>query len=424
MSDRQPDTGLERRLGLISATLGGIGVILGAGIYVLVGAAAGQAGNAVWLSFVIAAVSATLTGISYARLGKLHPKDAPEFQYLSLAFGRLLAFLAGWLVLWVSIISASAVALGFAGYLHHLVGAPQLPAAIVLIVFSALVVFLGIGQSALLAGVLTLVEIAGLVFIIFIGLPHAGGVNLIEAPNGIAGVVGAAALVFFAYVGFESIANFSEEMKNPQRDLPIAIFLAVGVTTLLYILVSLAAVGVMGWSALSQSTAPLAAVAERARGAGADLLLTFIALASTANTVLLLLLAASRSMWAMSCAGVLPANFCVIGRTRRTPWLAILLVTFFASLFAVMKNIEEVASLTNFAILLAFIGVNASAIKLFNSGNSRRRFSGVIINSGLPAAGIAVSLFLAVNTGWNAVALGGALLLAGLGIYLARTARG
>ncbi len=209
------ETGLHRRLGLFATTLAGVGVILGAGIYVLVGVAAKQAGNAVWLSFLFAAIVAGFTGISYARLSRVRPKDAPEFQYLNLAFGQTPAFLAGWLIIWATVISTAAVALGFGGYMEHLFGVNGLWGAIGLIVISSLIVFLGVGQSALLAGILTGVEAIGLIIIIVIGVPSLGNVNLLETSTGFMGVVGAASLVFFAYLGFEGMANLSEEMKNP-----------------------------------------------------------------------------------------------------------------------------------------------------------------------------------------------------------------
>lgn len=409
---------LSRRLGLAATTLTGIGVILGAGIYVLVGVATATAGNAVWLSFLFAAFGAALTGLSYARLSKLRPKNAPEFQYVNMAFGRSLAFLAGWLVLWAGIISAAAVALGFAAYLTHLLGVPYLFSAIGLIMLSSLVVFLGVGESAILAGVLTIIEAAGLLLIIGIGIPHFGKVDLLEMPSGIAGVFGAASLVFFAFLGFEGMANFSEEMKNPERDLPKAIFLALGISTIFYILVSLSAVSVLDWSKLSQSDAPLALVAAQVLGEKADLLLTLIALASTANTVLLLLLAASRSLWAMSCAGVLPMTFCVIGKNRRTPWITIIMVGLFASLFALVGNIAEVAEFTNFATLLAFAAVNASALRLFGNEVLHSRYKHILLNIVLPVSGFIVSLFLAANTGWRAALFGTLLLCAGVVVYL------
>jgi len=409
---------LKRRLGLWVTTLTGIGVILGSGIYVLVGVAAGEAGNAVWLSFLIAAAVAGLTGLSYARLSKLKPKDAPEFQFVGMAFKPSLAFLAGWMILWAVVISASAVALGFAGYLSYLLGTPVIPVAIGLVLASSIVVFLGIGESALLAGALTFIEVAGLVFIVAIGAPHFGEVNVMEMPMGVAGTIGAASLVFFAYLGFEGMANLSEEMKNPQRDLPRAILLALGISTLLYILVSLAAVSVLDWQTLGQSDAPLALVAAQVLGSNAGLTLTLVALFSTANTVLLLLLAASRAMWAMSCAGALPRVFCVIGEERRTPWLAIIVVGFFASLFTVFEDIRDVAEFTNFATLLAFAGVNAAALKIFNRESSLSGFRRIFLDIIMPALGLVTAVLLAINTGWRAASFGGLLIAVGLLVYL------
>lgn len=415
---KEPDAGLHRRLGLSAATLAGIGVILGAGIYVLVGVAAKQSGNAVWLSFLIAAIVAGFTGLSYARLGRLRPKNAPEFQYLNMAFGRTSGFLAGWLVLWSTIISSAAVALGFAGYLEHLFGLHNLVGAMALIIFSSVIVFLGAGESVILAGILTLVEASGLVIIIGIGVPSFGRVDILEMPMGMSGVIASASLVFFAYLGFEGMANLSEEMKNPERDLPRALLLALGISTVFYILVAVAAVSVLGWQDLSQSGAPLAAVASKALGAGADLLLTAIALASTANTVLLLLFAASRSMWAMSCAGVLPMNLCVIGKNRRTPWLSIIVVGVFASVFALVRDIQGVAEFTNFAILLAFAGVNASAFRLFVRDSSAGRMRHVLRDWALPVVGCLASLWLAMSLGLRAALFGLVLVAVGVLTYL------
>jgi APA family basic amino acid/polyamine antiporter len=409
---------LKRRLGLWVTVITGVGVILGSGIYVLVGVAAGEAGNAVWLSFLIAAAVAGLTGLSYARLSRLKPKDAPEFQFVGMAFRPWLAFLAGWLILWAVVISSSAVALGFAGYLSYLAGTPVIPVAIGLVLACSIVVFLGIGESALLAGILTFVEVAGLVFIVAIGVPHFGEVNIMEMPMGVVGTVGAASLVFFAYLGFEGMANLSEEMKNPEKDLPRAILLALGISTLLYILVALSAVSVVDWQTLGQSDAPLALVAAQVLGDRAGTTLTLVALFSTANTVLLLLLGASRAMWAMSCAGALPGVFCVIGKERRTPWLAIIVVAFFASLFTVFEDIGQVAEFTNFATLLAFAGVNAAAIKIFSRESTLSGFKRVFLDVIMPALGLVTAVLLAINTGWRAASFGGILIAVGLVIYL------
>ncbi len=408
---------LKRRLGLLAATLAGVGVILGSGIYVIIGIAAGDAGNAVWLSFLIAAVPAFLTGLSYARLGKLIPKNAPEYHYVNRAFGNMPGFLAGWMILWAGIISTTAVALGFAGYLNHLTNAPPLSAAVVLIVICSAVVFLGIGESAVLAGILTLIEVGGLIFIIGIGIPRFGSVNYFEMPAGIPGLVRAAALVFFAYLGFEGMANLAEEMKNPRRDLPRAIFLAIMISTTLYILVSVAAISVAGWRHIAGSRAPLADVAAAVLGARADLALSLVALGSTANTVLVLILAATRVMWSMSCAGALPGAFCALEEKRRTPWVSIIVVGLGAALLAFIRDIETVAEYTNLTTLIAFIGVNASAARLIVRGPNVPLLKHLFLNRLIPVLGLATSLLLGINTGWRAMLFAAGLMAAGIIVY-------
>jgi APA family basic amino acid/polyamine antiporter len=213
------------------------------------------------------------------------------------------------------------------------------------------------------------------------------------------------------------MANLSEEMRNPERDLPKAMMLALGISTIFYMLVAVSAASVLGWQELGQSSAPLATVAARLLGGKADLLLTIIALASTANTVLLLLFASSRAMWAMSCAGVLPAAFCTIGERRRTPWIAIMVVGTIATGFAFVRSIESVAEFTNFATLLAFAGVNASAVKIFSRKRNAGRVKHALVDIVLPALGLGSSVWLAANTGWRAAVFGAGLLAAGIAVY-------
>jgi len=244
-------------------------------------------------------------------------------------------------------------------------------------------------------------------------------VNILEMPLGVTGVITAASLVFFAYIGFEGMANLSEEMKNPERDLPKAIIYALGISTLLYILVGIAAVSVVGWSELSQSSAPLAIVAAEVLGTNANVLLTAIALASTANTVIILMVSASRAMWAMACSGVLPKALCVLGKQRRTPWATILVVGIVTTIFAVIGNLQTVAEFTNVVILLAFTGVHASLIKIFGIGEyHKNNIRNVLLNFILPGSGMIIALFLVASAGWQAALFCGILLVIGVITHL------
>jgi len=199
------------------------------------------------------------------------------------------------------------------------------------------------------------------------------------------------------------MANLAEEMKNPKRDLPKAIILSIIVTTLLYVLVAVAAVSVMGWEDLSQTSAPLAEVAALVLGSKANIFIAIVAMASTANTVLLLLVATSRAIWAMSLSRALPYAFSLTGKKRKTPWRAIIAVSLFAILFATLGSIEQLAGYSNAAILVSFAALNVSAFKLLGLDNpSTSGPKHIVLDMAAPLIGAGISIWLAVNLGLDA----------------------
>jgi len=374
---------LKRNIGLFEATLYGIGIILGAGIYVLIGQGAGIAGNALWLSFVVSAIVAAFTALSYAELSGMFPREAAEYVYMQSAFKRnSLAFFVSWIALAAGILCAATVSLGFAGYFIKFFPGFFLPAALGLIAVLSVVNFIGMKESARFNTVLTLIELCGLLIIIAIGLPFLGKVNYFETPGNAVNladflqpVAGAAALIFFAYIGFEDLANVSEETRNPKRTIPIAMLLSLAISTVLYILVSISAVSVLGWQQLSQSTAPIASVAQKAFGPDAFTLLALIALCSTANTVLIALISVSRRIFGMSEEKCLPAFLRRIHSRTGTPYAAVVLTMVFAMAFALMGDIKSVASLSNLGIFLIFFAVNCCVIALrYAKPNAKRTF--------------------------------------------------
>ena len=252
---------LKRTVGLFTLTMYGVGIILGAGIYALIGKTAGMAGNSLWLSFLIASVVSAFTGLSYAELVSIFPKSAAEYIYVKNSFkNRVLAFSVGWIEIAADVIAASVVALGFAGYLHVLTGVPMVLGALSLIFVLSLVNFSGIGESTRLNMIFAFIEMAGLILVILFAIPHLGSVDYMEMPNGFAGVLGASALIFFAFIGFEDMANITEETKEPKKTAPKALIFSVAITTVIYILVALSAVSLAPWDSLAVSTAPLADV--------------------------------------------------------------------------------------------------------------------------------------------------------------------
>ncbi|NYT01359.1 MAG: amino acid permease [Methanosarcinales archaeon] len=415
---------LKRELGLLEVTLSGVGIILGAGIYALLGEAAALAGNAVWISFALAALVALLTGLSYAELSSMYPRASAEYEYTLQAFGRRTAFVIGWLIILSGIIGAATVSLGFAAYLQALTGLWEVPSALALLAVLSLILFVGIRESAWVAILFTLIEASGLVTVIALGLPRLGQVDYLETAQGTAGVFQAAALIFFAYQGFEEMVKLSEETREPEKTIPRALILAVCASIVLYIAVALTAVSVLGWQGLGQSPAPFADIARAAFGEQAFQVMGIIALFATSNTVLLMLLASSRITYGMASSGSLPHSLARVHPRTRTPGLAILAAAVFAGCFVFLEDIAFVANVTNFTLFLTFITINAALIFLrFRQPENPRPFR-VPLNIGrlplLPLAGMATCLFMISQLSLPVMALG--VVLAVLGALISRWA--
>lgn len=345
-------------------TFYGIGMILGAGIYSILGHAAGIAGAAVWQSFLAAAVVALLTALSYAELASLFPKAGGVYVYLRKAFPnqRWVAATGGNLMIFAGCTSAATVALAFSSYLQFFVPAPSfLIASLLLILFTA-VNIIGLKQSSWMNVIFTLIEAAGLVLFIWLGWQSPlFGEALSAAPS--MAVLTSSALIIFAYFGFENIVNLAEETKHPEKTIPWAIFLSLGISTALYILVSLAAVALMPppQLALSESALADAAMISSPKIAG---LLGGIALFSTANTALIALLTSSRIVYGISEDNSLPKILSKTLAKQNTPWIAALFVFLFSILFLPLGKVETVASVSAFVTMIAFIAVNVAIIVL------------------------------------------------------------
>jgi len=420
---------LERRLGAISVSLSGIGIILGAGIYVLVGEAAGEAGNSVWLAFVLGAVVAAPTGLALAELAAMFPEAGAAAAYTREAFGVRSAFLTGWFDLAVSTVGAAAVALGFGGYLDDFISVGATPSAIAVLILCAVIAYLGVRETVAVAIAFTLAEAAGLVIVIAVGLPHFGDVDLFAHESGWLGIVGAGSLVYFAYQGFEEIATLSEETIDPRRNIPIAIVVAVIVTTTLYILVAIAAVSSLPWEQLALSEAPLADAVSAVSSERLGDVVTTIALFATFNTILLLIATGARVSYGMAHRRLLPAVFARVSATRRTPWVATGIITAAAILLASTGDIGFVAQVTNFAVFGLFTIVNASVIALRRQrpdADRPFRLPGAV--KGVPViaiAGLVGNLALAAYMDRDALLAGVVLLVVGLALssYIVRYER-
>ena len=413
---------LKRSVSLFTLTMYGIGVILGAGIYAIVGKAAGIAGSSLWLSFLIAASVGMLTGLSYMELISMFPQTAAEYVYVKNSLrSKATAFVAAWMMLAAGIVSASTVAIGFANYFVGLFGGYVTLVAVILVVVLSAVNLWGISESTKLNVVFSSIEIVGLLIVIVAALPTLGTVNLFEMPNGIIGVISASALIFFAFTGFESIANVAEETKNPEKTAPRALLIAITVTTIIYVLVSVSVVNLVSYEQLAASPAPLSFAVSQVFGSNAFTLMSSIALFATANTVLIILIATSRIMYGLSKDGALPQLFSRLLKRRHTPWAAILVIMIFTAVFAFFENIQVVAGIADFSLFIVYGFVNLSLIILrFKQPHKERKFK-VPLNMGklplLPLLGLMLTVLLAANLDLLVILLGIIIVFVAIPVY-------
>lgn len=412
----------------------GVGLILGAGIYVLIGDIAGIAGNAMWISFIIAALIAVFTGLSYAELASVFPKSAAEYVFVKNAFGsNLFAFVAGWLIVFVAVVSAATVAIGFSGYLLNFFpqANPILSTVILVVVLSA-INFVGIRESAWMNTVFTLVELSGLVIIIALGifLGSPAQTNYYEMPPAVTNsslaagsLLGAVGLIFFAYYGFENLANIAEETKNARRTIPAALIISIIVTTAVYILVAVSAVSLVGWEALSSSDAPLALAAEKVFGNAGIVMLSAIALFATTNTVLMMLVSGSRIVYGMASDRALPFSLSAVHRTTRTPFkaIAVVMVLTIAVVVASAGRIESVARVAVFGIFLVYVFVNMSLIWLrYKQPGLERPFRSPVRIKKFPllaGLGLLTSLLMLTQFDLLTAAFGAAAIMSAIAYY-------
>jgi APA family basic amino acid/polyamine antiporter len=359
--DHPPE--LRRVLGLLPVTASGVGIIIGAGIYVLLAAATAEAGATVWLAFLLAGLVSALTALSYAELSAMFPTAGGEYAYARHALPPPLPFLVGWLMATGLVIGAAAVALGFGRYLQSFVAVDPRIGALGMLVAVTLIALRGIALAGRLVVALSLLQVGGLVAVIAIGLPHLGAVDLRRGP-GPGGVLAGAALVFFAFIGFDEVTTLAEETRDPTTTIPRALLLALGLSTALYVGVALAAVSVLGPEALAASPRPLADVFAHVLSADAGRVVAAIALVTTTNTTLLCLTAASRVLYRMAADGVLPTPLAHVAPKSGAPDAAVIVGGVSALVVATFGVLTVVAGVTDAAVYVTFLSVQATVILL------------------------------------------------------------
>ncbi|WP_126456985.1 APC family permease [Sulfuriflexus mobilis] len=360
---------LRRSLSLPLITLYGLGTIIGAGIYVLVGEVAGLAGYFTPLSFLVAALLVSFTAFAYAELVARYPRSAGEAVYIQAAFRhKYLSLFVGLLIISIGVVSSATLVSGVVGYLQLFV---DIPAEIVI---GAMVLLLGaiaawgVRESVGLAAALTLLEIAGLLIVLWVAREHFTDLpaHSKDLWPGMDGGVWQAILLgsfvaFYAFVGFEDMVNVVEEVKEPRKNLPRAIIIALVVTTILYATVALVVVLSIPVVELAASQAPLAAVYQRQTGEPAWFI-SLVGVVAVVNGVLVQIIMASRILYGSARQGWLPAALGRVHPRTRTPLLATAIISLLIWGMAMWLPLLTLAQITSFITLLVFSLINLSLI--------------------------------------------------------------
>ncbi|MGB6401149.1 MAG: amino acid permease [Bradyrhizobium sp.] len=361
---------LRRRLGLALLVLYGTGITVGAGIYVLIGAVAGHAGVYAPWSFVVAAAVMALTVASYAELSTRYPVSAGEAAYVRAAFqSRAFSTAIGLLTIVTGVVSSAAVTLGSAGYIQQFVDLPRGPIVAIIVLALGAVAAWGILESVVLASLFTLIEVGGLVAVIVAGfhagLPIAKTIGHVPPLNTmiLSGIGFGSLLAFFAFIGFEDLANVVEEAKDPHRDIPRAMILTLGISTLLYVLVAAVAVSAGPIERLASSSAPLSLVFREVAGVN-PATISAIAIVSTLNTILAQMTMAARVVYGIAREGDLPAIFARVHPRTGTPLIATACIAAAVVPLALFVPLTRLAEGTSLATLALFALVNLALLRL------------------------------------------------------------
>ena len=407
-------TSLRRGIGALDLTALGIGAIIGTGIFVIIGEAITESGPAIVISFVLAGVTCIFSALAYAELASTIPVSGSAYTYAYATMGEVFAWIIGWDLILEYGVSVAAVAVGWGAYFVELMdtlfgvtlsdsitlppgdgGDVNIP-AFLLVLAVAGVLIAGIRQSARSNTVMVVTKVLVLFFFIAVALSAFDGDHFSDfAPNGWSGIENAAALIFFAYIGFDAVSTGSEETKNPGRDLPIAIIGSLVIATIIYILVSVAAVGALPANQLAGQDAPLAVALSEGAGIewGADIV-TFGALVAITSVVLTILYGQTRVAFSMCRDGLMPPRLATVWEKTRTPVILTLVFAVPVAILAAFVPLKEIAELVNIGTLFAFFVVNIAVIWLRRTKPEMERGFRVPLMPVVPIVGAFLCVYL------------------------------
>jgi amino acid transporter len=401
-----------------------LGDVLGAGVYALFGVIAGEVGGAVWVPMVVALVLALLTAASYAELVTKYPRAGGSAVFAERAFrSPLVSFLVGYCMLAAGVTSAAGLSLAFAGdYLGVFLDVPAVAAALVFLLLVALLNARGIQESVRANVVMTVIEVSGLVLVVVLGAVVLGRGDgdpgrVVEFPAGVSvasGVLAASLLAYYSFVGFETSANVAEEVRDVRRVYPRALFGALLVAGVVYVLVGLAAAVVLPPEDLAASSGPLLEVVQAAEAGIPDELFSAVALVAVANGALLTMIMSSRLVFGMAEQGLLPRPLAAVLPHRRTPWPAIVATTAVAMALTITGDLATLANTVVLLLLVVFLSTNTAALVLRRDAVEVEHFRAPTV---VPVLAIASCLLLLWQQEGRTWLLAGIMLGVGIVLY-------
>ena len=397
---------LKKSLGTLRLTFYGVGTIVGAGIYTVIGAAAGQAGTDLWLSFIFAAIAASISAMSYAEMSSTYPNAGAEFIFVRKAFPKVdvPSFLTGWTIAFHSSATIAAVLLAFSGYFNTFFNIPSLVISYAVLVVLSLISITGIKKSSTANIIMVSIQLLGLLLLIVFGLAETGPPKAeFFQVESFSGTLAATATLFFVYTGFEHMAALGSEVKNPGKSIPRAFLWTMLITTVIYLLISFTVLNIADPSDLAKVDSPLSLAASNLNN-WLPVTLAIAALFATANAAFSGIISISRLLFGMASVGELP-KFMAKTNTQKVPWGATLVVMVAVACFMLLGDIKIVAGMSSLGALLVFIAVNIALIVLrFKAPQQKRPFK-VPLSIGkvpiLPILAIIVSLFLIIQYEWQ-----------------------
>jgi APA family basic amino acid/polyamine antiporter len=422
---------LKKNVGLWGATSVGVANIIGAGIFVLSGVAAGLAGPAVILSFLVAGFVALLTALSAAELSSFIVETGASYAFTKRAFGRFWSFLVGWFKYFDYIVGAAAVSVGFAAYFTAMFGltgqeALFLSAIGIPIVFTVLNL-IGIRESAYATSVMVLIKVFVLVLVVMLGGLYLAGHFSISNyvpffPMGLNGMLNGSAIIFFAFLGFNTVSMLSEETRDPKRTIPKALLLAFGISFALYVMIAFLEIGLLDWRALGASASPIADLAATITSNRAFFdLVSFSALIATGSVLLSSIIGGTRASFAMGRDNLIPGQFDYVSRRFGTPWVSVIvggaIIVALAGIF--FSDIDMIASIVNFGTLFTYLFVHLSVLRLRKAEAGTERLFRVPLFPLLPAAGAVSCVLMMYYLSDEAKIISTAWAIVGLAVYAA-----